>query len=596
MNRYHSPREGSRRAQGAERDRLGPGAFASLECGKDRGPLGELVKRRPFKWLDLRQLWLSRNDRVAAYVHDPVEEMRVRWLAALEADRDHLDDEALTVELGGAEGVSCLVLGDTGEGDASQCAVVPPLLAAAEGTSFLFLCSDVIYPAGEGNHYPVKFYEPYDGYAGQIYAIPGNHDWYDELNGFMFHLCGAEAPGTWKHEVKMPALARLLWRKPRRIGSGAREARERRPPGRSFQPGPYFAIDAGSIFLVGIDTGISGGLDRRQGEWLRRISANVDKPKVLLTGKPIYVDGEYRPGHISNFNWTVDEIVRDPSHRYLAAIGGDIHNYQRYPVRLADGRTIEYIVSGGGGAFMHATHRIPPVDLDGVNEEGSDPNPERGDGFRCFPLRGASLAFYSRAMRAPLRKLIYDALLVGLLFAALAAALLLWRAPRLWAIEVAVLLAVPTLVAVAVLIYLGRLRAYAIAFGRVAPLTAEEGSAWIADRLGSRPTVAPELDLPAEKRRLAQLIYPRFQQTPKGFLHTFLSEIFDLDEPPLYKQFLRLDADPAQLRIRCFAAIGTEAAGDAPALEDEVVIELPDRARAAVGRRSPQPAARPPGS
>ena len=41
---------------------------------------------------------------------------------------------------------------------------------------------------------------------------------------------------------------------------------------------------------------------------------------------------------------TVDEIVRDPEHSYVAAIGGDIHNYQRYPVRLEDGCKIEYVV------------------------------------------------------------------------------------------------------------------------------------------------------------------------------------------------------------------------------------------------------------
>ncbi|MFD0536078.1 hypothetical protein ACFQY7_22370 [Actinomadura luteofluorescens] len=102
-----------------------------------------------------------------------------------------------------------------------------------------------------------------------------------------------------------------------------------------------------------------------------------------MTGKPLYVDDDHRPGPIEG-GGTVDEIVQDPAHHYVAAIGGDIHNYQRYPVRTGDGRTIQYIVSGGGGAFMHATHIIPRTRV--VDE----------DEFRCYPLRGDSLSRYSK--------------------------------------------------------------------------------------------------------------------------------------------------------------------------------------------------------
>ncbi|NED53955.1 metallophosphoesterase, partial [Micromonospora aurantiaca] len=116
----------------------------------------------------------------------------------------------------------------------------------------------------------------------------------------------------------------------------------------------YWAIDTPSLRIIGVDTGITGGLDRDQGRWLRAVSGGP-KPKLLVTGKPLYVDDDHRPGPIEG-GGTVDEIVRDPAHHYVAAIGGDIHNYQRYPVRTGDGRTIQYIVSGGGGAFMHATH------------------------------------------------------------------------------------------------------------------------------------------------------------------------------------------------------------------------------------------------
>lgn len=86
------------------------------------------------------------------------------------------------------------------------------------------------------------------------------------------------------------------------------------------------------------------------------------------------MDAEHHPCEIEG-GGTVDDIVRDPAHHYVAAIGGDIHNYQRYPVRVGD-RILQYVVAGGGGAFMHATHTIPPVSVAGVTEAD----------FRCYPL------------------------------------------------------------------------------------------------------------------------------------------------------------------------------------------------------------------
>lgn len=74
------------------------------------------------------------------------------------------------------------------------------------------------------------------------------------------------------------------------------------------------------------------------------------------TGKPLRVNGQLDLGRIEG-GGTVDEIVQAAEHNYIAAIGGDVHNYQRYPVTLEDGRRIQYIVSGGGGAFMNERTR-----------------------------------------------------------------------------------------------------------------------------------------------------------------------------------------------------------------------------------------------
>ncbi len=85
----------------------------------------------------------------------------------------------------------------------------------------------------------------------------------------------------------------------------------------------------------------------------------------------------------------------DPANRYIAVIGGDIHNYQRYPMRHeCRAATIQHIVSGAAGAYTKATHKIPKIKFEqaGCTE----------DDFRCYPRRGDSLAAYSRLYDRPL--------------------------------------------------------------------------------------------------------------------------------------------------------------------------------------------------
>jgi hypothetical protein len=257
---------------------------------------------------------------------------------------------------------------------------------------------------------------------------------------------------------------------------------------------------------VGIDTGMGHSIDREQGQWLRKISGEIGKPKLLLTGKPLYVDGEAHPGSIEG-GGTVDEIVRAPEHNYVAAIGGDIHNYQRYCVKVSGREApLYYIVSGGGGAYMSATHRIPKVDLDGVTE----------DDFVCYPRRGDSLSFYSK---------LYDRRL---------------------------------------------------GFGRGwLELAPDEAAAYMAERLGIQPTRPGDRVAYVSRRvrRVAEWIFP-LPGRGRGPLHHFFSEFFDWNEPPLFKNFLRIDASGKEVRIRCFAATGCAEHEDSPPLEDEVKIPL----------------------
>jgi hypothetical protein len=482
---------------------------------------------RTFSWLSPAPLWRSRNQIVSTLFGDPTNDERRRWMK-IQRRAGKLQPDLIVKEHANLEEFSFLMVGDTGEGDASQFAVVPPLLEVGKDTAFMVICSDVIYPSGDAEDYEEKFYRPYENYAKPIYALPGNHDWYDGLNGFMYHLCGAEAPKRGRSPEPIAAgpgskrafwselLRRKLWRKPTGMDPTvpARKKAWRSSPGqRSGQRSPYFAIETGPLLIVGIDTGMGGGIDYEQGEWLREVS-RIDKPKILLTGKPIYVDGEYHPGVIEG-GGTVDEIVRDPGHRYVAAIGGDIHNYQRYRVRVkGHQRPIYYIVSGGGGAYMSATHKIRKVSLPGIDEEDKD---EEGKScFVCYPRRGDSLSFYSK---------LYDR-------------------------------------------KFGRRKGWF-------EIPPDEAAAYMGERLGIKPAREGDQNayISSRARRLAERIFP-LPGRGKGLLHHFFSEFFDWNEPPLFKNFLRIDVRESELTIRCFAATGCLDHEKKPPVEDEVRIPL----------------------
>ena len=81
---------------------------------------------------------------------------------------------------------SFVVIGDTGEGDASQHVLRDQLLSVASrpDVRFVVVSSDVVYPTGAMKDYEAKFWLPFKGVTKPVYAIPGNHDWYDALEAF----------------------------------------------------------------------------------------------------------------------------------------------------------------------------------------------------------------------------------------------------------------------------------------------------------------------------------------------------------------------------------------------------------------------------
>ena len=457
-----------------------------------------------FSWINPRPIWESRNDPIARYVEDPTDDERRRWVAAMRAKG--VDPDLTVRRYSEANEVSFLVIGDPGEGDDSQYHVLRPLRSKAGGTLFTFVVSDVIYPAGDVNEYEDKFFWPYRELPGPIYAIPGNHDWYDGLHGFMTHFCRADPdlrPPPREGGRVRRALRNLLWRLPSEPDQELLERVGQLRQERSEQPGPYFAVDTGPLLIVGIDTGIRGKLDREQGDWLRRIS-KVPKAKLLLTGKPLVVDARTEDTEIAG-GGGVRAIVDDPAHRYVAVIGGDIHNYQRYPVKMPDGRTIQHLVSGAAGAYTKATHKIPKVkaEICGCTE----------DEFRCYPRRGDSLAAYSR---------LYDR-------------------------------------------KVGFGRGYLVVPYQQAPAIMSQ---LLEGKIEPTRTEDVEQEITQQAWKAAKRI-TKFPGSGGPF-HRNFSELLDWNDPPppLFKSFLRIDVRKGELELQCFAATGCAEHADDPPLED----------------------------
>lgn len=469
--------------------------------------------KRPLWWFHPKVLWASRNDRIAHWIADPTDHERDRWLKSRQAAGT--DPRLLVREYVDKDDISFLVLGDTGEGDSSQYHVVRPLLARSDGIAFTYLVSDVIYPAGDIQDYEDKLFQPYQRLPGPIYAVPGNHDWYDGLYGFMTLLCDADP------ELRPPRdkirswwrrfLLWVLWRREpvRRQQQNVQRLRSVQQvlrPARSGQPASYFAIELKSLILVGIDTGIRGNLDAEQAQWLREVST-IPKDKILITGKPLVVNAARNDIHIAGAEETVRDIVDNPAYHYIATIGGDTHNYQRYPVRHLDGRVLQHIVSGAGGAFTKATHIIPRATVENCGCDETD--------FRCYPLRGDSLATYS---------VLFD-------------------------------------------------RHFGFGRGKlVVPI--EEAPALMSERLGgdlapTRASARGAVVSPAA-RRAANIVYPLWCRT--GPLYRLFSEYLDWDtpNPPLFKSFLRVDVRPSEIEISCYAATGCVMHENQPPLEDRI--------------------------
>jgi 3',5'-cyclic AMP phosphodiesterase CpdA len=253
---------------------------------------------------------------------------------------------------------SFIVIGDTGEGTSAQHALRDQFLALGnrEDVKFLVLSSDVIYPQGAMHDYEPKFYLPFKGFTKPIYAIPGNHDWYDALEAFAANFLDADSART-AMRARLEADHRISSTTDAVIESHLKLAaflRSEYGVKSGLQRGPYFELQTPHFALVGIDTGVVRRVDDPQFAWLRDVlDRSRGKTIMVVPGHPIYTAG-YRVSDWDEDYKKLHDLLNEFDVRLVMA--GDAHAMEFHrEVRDASsthpGKTL-HVVNGGGGAYL----------------------------------------------------------------------------------------------------------------------------------------------------------------------------------------------------------------------------------------------------
>ena len=222
----------------------------------------------------------------------------------------------------------------------------------------LFLGGDLAYPVATVREMTRRLVEPWnkvleehtEGGPRVLLAVPGNHDWYDGLDGFS-RLCQApcafedRAPSSTDPDPLHPQPEEypvLAWAE-----AFARGDQVKKPTALALAG--YLAVQRASYFRFPLAPGIDlFGVDRQLKRVDPRQRAYFAIPgaaaRVVVLPDPARAWGEKR----THGNATLQSlgIAMDKSPTLLLA--GDIHHYER----STEGRST-HVVAGGGGAFLH---------------------------------------------------------------------------------------------------------------------------------------------------------------------------------------------------------------------------------------------------
>lgn len=227
-----------------------------------------------------------------------------------------------------------LAFGDSGSGDSKQYELAK--LMTGQNPALILHTGDLIYPDGERDDYPAKFYDPYAELlaTAPFYPCPGNHDVRTQLAGPMFA------------EFELP---------------------ENGPEGETPERNYWF--DYGPVRIVAMDTNVfRDTLENVTTPWLDKVlSAPGPQWKICFFHHPVYSNANYGP---TRKLWNTIVPVME-KHGVQLVLSGHDHLYERsFPIRnekiVEPGQGIVYITTGAGGAELYPPKASPMAELRSV--------------------------------------------------------------------------------------------------------------------------------------------------------------------------------------------------------------------------------------
>jgi hypothetical protein len=261
----------------------------------------------------------------------------------------------------------------------------------------LFLGGDGVYPTANSKRYEDQLVTPYrmafkaGSAAGRspvkselaehphIFALPGNHDWYDSLVSFRQLFCS--------HIFNDRRFA-----SDETTQEGGWHTRQTRS---------YFTLKLPhNWWLLAVDMQLNHNIDVSQLLYFESIIEQMDKnDKVILCVPEPYWEKYIKYQGVTDIYEEKERSIEKLDKYFLkkgvevkAFIAGDLHHYRRFE----NSTGIQKITAGGGGAFLHPTHDFdfkkaeatsknkPDATVFSLVDEYPDYKTSRGLGWRDF--------------------------------------------------------------------------------------------------------------------------------------------------------------------------------------------------------------------
>ncbi|WP_408630617.1 metallophosphoesterase family protein [Micromonospora echinaurantiaca] len=196
----------------------------------------------------------------------------------------------------------------------------------------LVMGGDQVYPSAAFEAYEDRCKGPYQAALPgtpperpTLFAVPGNHDWYDGLTAFL----------------------RLFVRsRDRHFGGWA-----------TGQSRSYFAVELpADWWLLGLDDQSGSYLDDPQLTYFDTVAEKLGPQSrvIVAVPAPTWVKAVDHPTAYDSIDYFIRTIVAPTGAQVRLLISGDLHHYARYA-----GPDRQLITCGSGGAYLYPTHKLP---------------------------------------------------------------------------------------------------------------------------------------------------------------------------------------------------------------------------------------------